>query len=85
MGISIAFSYRLHFGEEKKNICDMISAFCSAKTSAIFEVINPCVLIKGKKREKRIGSEFRSKEGLYGFDPVVVFSFLPRRVTNIET
>ena len=63
----------------------MISAFCSAMTSAIFELINHCVLIKGKKREKRIGFEFRSREGLYGFDLVVVFSFLPRRVTNIET
>ena len=71
--------------DEENYICDMISAFRSATTSVIFEVINPCALKKGKKTGKSIGSEFRSKEGLYGFDLGVVFFFGPLRVTNIET
>ena len=38
--------------DEENYICDMISAFRSATTSVIFEVINPCALKKGKKQKK---------------------------------
>ena len=37
--------------DEENYICDMISAFRSATTSVIFEVINPCALKKEKQKK----------------------------------
>ena len=84
MGISIVFRYRLHFDEENY-ICDRMSAFCSATTSAIFEVINPCVLIKGRKTEKGLDLILDPKKVYMDSISWLCFFFLRRRVTNIET